>query len=97
MTTGVQIVWWIGLVGALLITLVILREVEMVLRSLHDIHRLAEFTRDAAQGIEKNVEVVPGLADVAGPAGQILAGSRRLKEISQAIAEKLAGPSRPSQ
>ncbi len=96
MSTGIQIVWWIGLVGALLVTLVILREVEMVLRSLHDIHRLAEYTRDAAQGLAKNVEVVPGLASVAEPAGQILDGSRRLKDISQGIAEKLAGLSRPS-
>ncbi len=91
MTTGIQIVWWIGLVGAVLITLVILREVEMLLRSLHDIHRLAEFTRDAARGIAKNVEVVPHLADVAGPAGQIREGSARLSGISQTIAEILAG------
>lgn len=90
MTVGIQIVWWIGLIGALLITLVILREVELVLRTLRDIYRLAVHTHAAAQGIAENVGVIPDLANVAGPAGNILDGTRRLAEITHAIELKIA-------
>ncbi len=88
---GIQIVWWIGLVGALLLTLLILREVELVLRSLRDILRLSVYTRDAARGIAGNVEVVPSLANVAAPAQEIRAGSERLALISRSMQEKIAG------
>ncbi len=90
MTVGIQIVWWIGLIGALLITLVILREVELVLRSLRDINELAKFTRTAAQGIGRNVEVIPSLANVAGPAQEIRAAAARLAATTRAIEQKLA-------
>ena len=90
MTIGIQIVWWIGLIGALLITLVILREVELVLRTLRDINELAKFTRTAAQGIGRNVEIIPGLANVAGPAQEIRQGSGQLAATTQAIEQKLA-------
>jgi hypothetical protein len=89
MTVGIQIVWWIGLIGALGITLIILREVELVVRSLRDILRLAEFTREAAKGIAANVEVIPGLANVAGPAQKTLESARKLAEASEAIRKKL--------
>lgn len=89
MTVGVQIVWWIGLVGALVMTLVILRLVELVVRDLVDIHRLAGYTRDAAKGIERNVQVIPSLANVAGPAQHLLQSTRKLAETSMAIRQKL--------
>src|ERR687887_48096 len=38
MTVTIQVIWWIGLVGALGATLVILKEVTLVLRALRDIH-----------------------------------------------------------
>jgi len=62
MTAAIQIVWWIGLVGALGATLVILKEVTLVLRALRDIHRLAVITRRAARGVAANLECVPRLA-----------------------------------
>ncbi len=89
MTVGIQIVWWIGLIGALVMTVLILRLVELVVRDLVDIHRLAVFTRDAARGIERNVQVIPGLANVAGPAQQLLQSTRKLAETSAAIRQKL--------
>jgi hypothetical protein len=62
MTTAIQVVWWIGLIGALPATLVILKEVTLVLRALRDIHRLAVITRMAARGVAANLECVPRLA-----------------------------------
>ncbi len=97
MTVGIQIVWWIGLVGALVITLVILREVELVLRQLYDINKLAKFTRTAAQGIGRNVAVIPSLTNVAGPAQEIRQSAERLAAATRLIEQKLAGllPGRP--
>ena len=62
MTVTIQVVWWIGLVGALGATLVVLKEVALVLRALRDIHRLAVITRRAARGVAANLECVPRLA-----------------------------------
>ena len=62
MTVTIQVIWWIGLVGALGATLVILKEVTLVLRALRDIHRLAVITRRAARGVAANLECVPRLA-----------------------------------
>ncbi len=62
METAIQVVWWIGLIGALILTLVILKEAALLLRVLRDIHQLAELTREAARGVAGNVGVAPKLA-----------------------------------
>ena len=80
MATGIQVVWWIGLIGALRPTFVIVKEVALVLRALRDIHRLAGFTRDAARGLASNMAVVPTLAGAGEPA-------RRLRESAAAFGE----------
>ena len=67
METAIQTVWWIGLLGALVFTLVILKEVALLLRTLAGIHRLSELIRDAAEGIVTNLEPVPALAGLADP------------------------------
>ncbi|MDQ4077532.1 MAG: hypothetical protein M3220_14960 [Chloroflexota bacterium] len=56
METAIQIVWWLGLAGALIGTLAILRVVELVIRALSDIHQLAKLTREAARGVADNME-----------------------------------------
>lgn len=62
METSLQIVWWIGLVGALILTLAILKQVSLVLRTLRDLHRLAEDTRHAAHGLAESTLEAPRLA-----------------------------------
>jgi hypothetical protein len=62
MTVAIEVVWWIGLIGALGATLVILKEVTLVLRALRDIHRLGIITRRAARGVAMNLECMPRLA-----------------------------------
>lgn len=68
MYTAIQVVWWIGLVGALLLTLVILKEVALVLRALAGIERLVRVTGAAAAGVARNVEGAGALGAAHEPA-----------------------------
>lgn len=68
METGIQVVWWIGLVGALLATYVVLQQVFSILRTLRNIHRLAELVREAAQGIATNAAAGSRLRALEEPA-----------------------------
>ena len=51
MRLAIELIWWIGLVGALVPTLVILKEAFLVVGTLRRILRLAEATHVAAKGI----------------------------------------------
>lgn len=86
MDIAIQVVWWIGLLGALAATLVILREVALVLGVLRDIRHLAEVTRTAARGVTANLKSVPDLA----PLGDSAAGLREAVERQAAAAESIA-------
>lgn len=90
MNRAVLIAWWIGLIGALIATLVILKEVSLVLRTLRDINNLAETTRDAARGIAENVATVSRLADAAEPLDQLDVVTESLSSSAISIEQKLA-------
>ena len=77
MRTAIEIIWWIGLLGALPPTLIIIKEVVLMLRVLKDIHTLGVYTRDAARGIASNVAVAPQLAAAA--------------ETTEAVERRIAG------
>jgi hypothetical protein len=83
MEIAIQVVWWIGLAGALVATLVILKEVALLLHTLRNIHELAEVTREAAWEIAKNIEPAPQLSLLGEPAG-------RLDEVTGEIASLVA-------
>ena len=85
----VEIAWWIGLLGALAATLVVLKEVALVLRALRDIRELAGLTREAAEGIARNVEPIRGLDALAGPVGSLDQGTRKLAEVAARIEQQL--------
>jgi uncharacterized membrane protein YcjF (UPF0283 family) len=80
METLIVVVWWIGLLGALLATLVILKEVVLVVRALRDILQLAERARLAAVGIADHAAGTAHL-DAAGPP------SARLSAAAAALAQ----------
>lgn len=67
MDTAILVIRWIGLGGALLFTLVILKEVALVLRTLAHIRSLAEAIRDAARGMRTHLEAGAGLTEVEEP------------------------------
>lgn len=56
MEAAIQVIWWIGLLGALAATLVILKQVALILRLLRDIDQLARITRKAARGLASHLE-----------------------------------------
>lgn len=55
----VELVWWVGLAGALLLTLVVLKLVFLVHRVLQDIVRLGRIILTASGGIARNVRALP--------------------------------------
>ena len=59
MDIWVQIVWWIGLIGALLLTVVILKEVALLHKVLRDIYELSRRTDTASRGIANHVAGAP--------------------------------------
>ncbi len=68
---GVQAVWSIGLIGALVATLLLLKEVALLLRVLGHIRIGAESTRDAAQRLAANAAAVSRLAAAEDPADEL--------------------------
>ncbi|HET8632114.1 MAG TPA: hypothetical protein VFL91_32205 [Thermomicrobiales bacterium] len=85
----IPIVWWVGLVGALVATVVAVKEIALVLRALRDIERLAVLTRDAARGVAANLAPLRRLAEVDGPAGEIRAGTGTLAAAAATVERKL--------
>jgi hypothetical protein len=64
MRTAIEVVWWLGLLGALVPTLVILKLAFLVVGRLREILRLAALTRDAAAGVAVHVAAVDELRGV---------------------------------
>jgi hypothetical protein len=93
----IEVIWWIGLVGALLATVAVLKEVALVLRALRDIHELALRTREAAEGIAHNVEPIGRFGAVAGPVGELDQHTQALARTAAAIEQKLAALAPASQ
>ncbi|MBW3623662.1 MAG: hypothetical protein KY468_09680 [Armatimonadetes bacterium] len=88
METAIVIVWWVGLIGALLLTLVILKLVFLVVGALNDIYRLAEFTRTAARGLAGNAASVERLEPMAEAAQPFRQAACDLVSTVNSIAEK---------
>ena len=91
MSRAVQVVWGTGLAGALVGTVVILKEVSLVLRALQDIHRLAEMTRDAARGVEANVAAAGRVAALEGPALRVREAGRAAAATAASVERKVDG------
>lgn len=87
----IEIIWWIGLAGALVATLAILKQVALVLRALQDIHKLAAMTRESADGIARNVAPISGLGAIAPPAEALDRETQTLAATAAAIQSKLSG------
>jgi hypothetical protein len=90
METAIQVIWWIGLVGALIATVVILKQVVLILRVLRGIHRLAVLTRTASQGIARNVATAPRLGATTESARGLRDAVHALAVAADSIQRKLA-------
>ena len=89
MNRAVQAVWWNGLGGAALGTLVILKQVSLVIEALQDIERLAVRTRDAAQGVQANVAVATALPAALAPAVRVAEGAAALAATAATLEQKV--------
>jgi hypothetical protein len=77
METAIQLAWWIGLIGALLATLAILKQLFNVLRVLRHILELSEMIRDSARQIEHNTEIIPKLEGALKPSADLRRSLKR--------------------
>jgi hypothetical protein len=85
MDTAIQVIWWVGLVVSLGLTVAILKEVAMLIGSLVAIHRLAGITLVAARGVESNMTATSTIGTL-GPATRDLAEAvRRLAAAAESI------------
>ena len=91
MRPAIFLVWLTGLVGALIATLVILKEVALVLRELKAIRRLAEFTREAAQGLATNASAASRLGSLEEPTRRLREGAGDLASAVASVEQKLDG------
>lgn len=90
METTIQIVWWIGLIGALVLTVVILKEVALIHKVLRDISHLSGRTRTASQGIAAHVDAAEELEALAQGAGTLSPTAKALAAAAEQIEQVLA-------
>lgn len=83
--TWVLAVWWVGLIGALIPTLIIVKEVFLILGVLADLRRLADRTAAAAQGIADHMAPVPDLPSVFTGRDPLIQASGRVKRACEAL------------
>ena len=89
MPRAILVIWSVGLIGALLATLAILKQVALVLRALDDIHRLAIITRDAARGIRSNLLPIRQLGGLDAPIRELGEATSALAAAAASIEQKL--------
>src|SRR5438876_3143762 len=90
METLVIVVWWISLILALLLTLIVLPVIIRVLFALREIDRLASMTLPAAVGIVENTATIAALDDVLAQAGRLLNGVQAIAGVAAGIRRKVA-------
>ena len=92
MSTGLAVVWWIGLVGALAITGLVLKEVFLVIRVLRQILQLVDLTEVAAHGIIVHTAAIPKLEGVPALLARVDAlvgqATQRLKSVANRLGEE---------
>jgi hypothetical protein len=89
MDIAIQIFWWVGLIGALIPTLVILKEVALIIKTLKEIHSLAILTGQAAKGISQNLEAVSALPGFTEQVSALRDSTNRLRLVTSSIEDKL--------
>lgn len=85
METAILILWTIGLLAALGLTLVVLKLVALVLRTLAGIRSLAEDTAATAARMHRILDAPDRLEDAATAAAAVRRGSARLAESARSV------------
>src|SRR5919202_690564 len=94
METAIIVVWWIALVVALILTLIVLKLVVLIVRTERNILQLAQITLPAARGIADNTALISKLDATKGVAGKILSAAIAIESGSASIEQKLRSTAR---
>lgn len=89
MEAAIELIRWSGLILALLLTLVVLKEVAAVLRTLSDIRALAGRIRDAAVGMAENVRGADRLRGTEEPLARLRGAGADLASASRDVAARV--------
>lgn len=84
------VVWWIALIGALVLTAVAVLEIVRIVHHAREIDRLAKVTLPAAVGIVGNTAIIAALEEVVPVVGRLVTGTGALAETSASIARRIA-------
>jgi sensor histidine kinase regulating citrate/malate metabolism len=90
METLVIVAWWIALILALVLTIIILPVIVRVLFALREIDRLAQTALPAARGIADNTATIAALDDVLAQAARLLRSVEAIGRVAAGIREKVA-------
>ena len=90
METLVIVVWWIVLIVALVLTVIVLPVIIRVIFALREIDRLARMALPAAVGIVGNTATIAALDDVLAQAVRLLNGVQAIGGVATGIRTKVA-------
>ncbi|MBW3554611.1 MAG: hypothetical protein KY466_13940 [Gemmatimonadetes bacterium] len=91
METAVQVVWWIGLVAALGLTVVALKLLSGLLRTLGQLRALADRIATAADGLAGALSGPLRLAEAAEAADGMWGGATALQEAAGRVRSAVGG------
>jgi hypothetical protein len=89
MDVAIQVIWWIALIAALAGTVVVLKQVFIILGTLQAIHQLSVKTLEAARGIEANVRSTPQLPSLDDPSRAFHAATEELSAAIDSLSARL--------
>ncbi len=89
----IKIVWWIGIVVALIVTVIDVHLLIRVIKAAKKIDGLADRTLPAAVGIISNTSALKNLTATNEVAAALIAGATPIVNVADAIDKKLAAVS----
>lgn len=90
----IKIVWWIGLIVALIVTAIDVYLLLRVIKAAKKIDKLADRTLPAAVGIVGNTGAIKNLTATNEVAAALIAGATPIVEVADRIDKKLAAVSK---
>ncbi|MDQ6787800.1 MAG: hypothetical protein M3033_13410 [Acidobacteriota bacterium] len=93
MANTIKIVWWIGIVVALIVTVIDVHLLIRVIKAARKIDGLADRTLPAAVGIVENTSALKNLTATNEVAAALIAGATPIVNVADAIRKKLAAVS----
>jgi hypothetical protein len=90
---NIKIVWWIGIVVALIVTVIDVYLLIRVIKAARKIDTLADRTLPAAVGIVENTSALKNLTATNKVAAALISGATPIVNVTDAIDKKLAAVS----